>query len=198
MGGNDPVAQAESVVSGGAAVVQVRMKAARPAQVLEVSRRIVAVSAGRALVLVNDRADLALLSGADGVHVGEDDLPVAETRRLLGPDLLVGWTARTLEEARQGIDQGADHVGFGPVFVSRTKAMGPPPHGLAGLSQACRALRVPVVAISGIGRDEIAGVARAGAACAAVIEALFGEGDPRTNAADLARAFAQGREGRSE
>jgi thiamine-phosphate pyrophosphorylase len=198
VGGDDPVAQAEAVVSGGAAVVQVRMKAARPAEVLEVSRRIVALSAGRALVLVNDRADLALLSGADGAHVGEDDLPVAEARRLLGPDLLVGWTARTLEEARQGIEQGADHVGFGPVFLSRTKAMGPPPHGLAGLSQACRALPVPVVAISGIGRDEIAAVARAGAACAAVIEALFGEGDPRTNAADLARAFAAGRDGGNE
>ncbi len=194
VGGDDAIAQAEAVVSGGAAVVQVRMKATRPAEVLEVSRRIVALSAGRALVLVNDRADLALLSGADGAHVGEDDLPVADARKLLGPDLLLGWTARTIEEARQGIEQGADHVGFGPVFVSRTKSMGPAPHGLEGLSRACRALPVPVVAISGIGRDEIAGVARAGAACAAVIEALFGAGDPRANAAELARAFAAGRD----
>jgi thiamine-phosphate pyrophosphorylase len=197
VGGGDPVAQAEAVLSGGAPVVQVRMKAARPAEVLEVSRRIVALAAGRALVLVNDRADLALLSGADGVHVGEDDLPVAEARRLLGPDRLVGWTARTIEEARQGIAQGADHAGFGPVFVSHTKAMGPPPHGIAGLAAACRALPVPVVAISGIGRDNIAEVARAGAACAAVIEALFGRGDPRENAVELGRAFAAGREGRS-
>lgn len=196
VGGENPVAQAEAVVAGGAAAVQVRMKAARPAEVLEVSRRIVALSAGRALVLVNDRADLALLSGADGVHVGEDDLPVAEARRLLGPDRLVGWTARTVEEARQGIAQGADHVGFGPVFASRTKDMGPPPHGIPGLAEACRALPVPVVAISGIGRDNIAEVARAGAACAAVIEALFGAGDPRRNAAELARAFAAGVEGR--
>lgn len=196
VGGEDPVVQADAALSGGAAAIQVRMKAARPVDVLEVSRRIVALAAGRALVLVNDRADLALLSGADGVHVGEDDLPVAEARRLLGPDLLVGWTARTVEEARQGIAQGADHVGFGPVFVSRTKSMGPPPHGIAGLAAACRALPVPVVAISGIGRDNIADVARAGAACAAVIEALFGGGDPRRNAAELGRAFAEGRDGR--
>jgi thiamine-phosphate pyrophosphorylase len=196
VGGDDPVAQAEAVLSGGAAAVQVRMKAARPAQVLEISRRIVGLAAGRALVLVNDRADLALLSGADGVHVGEEDLPVAEARRLLGPDRLVGWTARTIEEARLGIEEGADHVGFGPVFPSRTKSMGPPPHGIAGLAEACRALPVPVVAISGICGENIAEVARAGAASAAVIEALFGSGDPRQNAVDLGRAFAAGREGR--
>jgi thiamine-phosphate pyrophosphorylase len=196
VGGSDPIAQAEAVLSGGAAAIQVRMKAARPSEVLEVSRRIVALSSGRALVLVNDRADLALLSGADGVHVGEEDLPVAEARRLLGPDRLVGWTARTVEEARQGIAQGADHVGFGPVFPSRTKSMGPPPRGIAGLAAACRELPVPVVAISGIGRENIAEVARAGAACAAVIEALFGAGDPRRNAAELAHAFAAGREAR--
>jgi thiamine-phosphate pyrophosphorylase len=197
VGGEDPVAQAEAVIAGGAAAIQVRMKAARPAQVLEVSRRIVALAAGRALVLVNDRADLALLSGADGVHLGEDDLPVAEARRLLGPDRLVGWTARSVDEAQQGIAQGADHVGFGPVFPSRTKSMGPPPHGLSGLSAAVRALPVPVVAISGIGAENIVEVARAGAACAAVIEALFGAGDPRENAAALSRAFAAGRDGRS-
>ncbi len=197
VGGDDPIGQAEAVLSGGVGAVQVRMKAARPAEVLEVARRIVALSAGRGLVLVNDRADLALLSGADGVHVGEEDLPVAEARRLLGPDRLVGWTARTIEEARQGLAQGADHVGFGPVFVSRTKAMGPPPHGIAGLREACRALPAPVVAISGIGRENIAEVARAGAASAAVIEALFGEGDPRENAVALGRAFAGGRAGRS-
>jgi thiamine-phosphate pyrophosphorylase len=192
VGGVDPIAQARAAISGGAAVVQVRMKGVPPGQVLEVSRRIVALAAGRALVIVNDRVDLALLSEADGVHVGEDDLPVVEARRLLGPDRLVGWTARTVEEAREGIAQGADHVGFGPVFVSRTKSMGPPPHGIAGLAAACRTLPVPVVAISGIGGENIAEVARAGAAGAAVIEAIFGEGDPEQNAAELVRAFAAG------
>lgn len=193
VGGRAAVAQAEAAVAGGAAAIQVRLKDAKPAEVLEVSRRVVALAAGRALVLVNDRADLALLSGADGVHVGEDDLPVAEARALLGPDRLVGWTAKTIEEARQGIAAGADHVGFGPVYVSRTKSMGPPPHGAAGLAEAVAALPVPVVAISGIGAANIAEVARAGAAAAAVIEAIYGEGDPRQNAAALARAFAEGR-----
>jgi thiamine-phosphate pyrophosphorylase len=193
VGDRDPVAQAEAAVAGGARVVQVRMKATRTGEVLEASRRVVAAVAGRALVLVNDRADLALLSGADGVHVGEDDLPVAEARRLLGPDRLVGATARTLSEARQGVAQGADHVGFGPVFASRTKSMGPSPHGIAGLAAAVAGLSVPVVAISGISLGTIGEVARAGAACAAVIEGLFGSGDPRENARELARAFEAGR-----
>jgi thiamine-phosphate pyrophosphorylase len=193
VGGADPVAQAEAAVAGGAAVVQVRMKAALPGEVLEVARRIVALARGRTLVLVNDRADLALLAGADGVHVGGEDLPVAEARQLLGPDLLVGWTARTLAEARAGIAGGADHVGFGPVFPSRTKSMGVEPVGIAGLTEVVAGLGAPVVAISGIGPANIGEVASAGAACAAVIEALFGEGDPRRNAADLARAFAVGR-----
>ncbi len=197
VGGPEPVAQAEAAIAGGAAIVQVRMKAAHPAEVLEVSRRIVALARARpeagALVIVNDRADLALLSDADGVHVGEDDLPVREARQLLGPDRLVGWTAKTTAEARQGIAAGADHVGFGPVFVSRTKAMGPPPHGAEGLSAAVRALEVPVVGISGIGLGNIGEVARAGAAAAAVIEAIFGAGDARQNAAALQRAFDDGR-----
>ncbi len=197
VGGPEPIAQAEAAMAGGAAIVQVRMKAAHPAEVLEVSRRIVALARARpepgALVIVNDRADLALLSGADGVHVGEDDLPVREARKLLGPERLVGWTAKTVAEAQQGIAQGADHVGFGPVFVSRTKAMGPPPHGAEGLAAAVKALDVPVVAISGIGLGNIGEVARAGAAAAAVIEAIFGAGDARQNAAALQRAFDDGR-----
>jgi thiamine-phosphate pyrophosphorylase len=192
VGDRDPVAQAEAAVAGGARVVQVRMKATRTGEVLEASRRVVAAVGGRALVIVNDRADLALLSGADGVHVGEDDLPVAEARRLLGPDLLVGYTARTLEEARRGVAQGADHVGFGPVFASRTKSMGPPPHGIEGLARLLAGLTVPVVAISGISLENISEVARAGAACAAVIDALFGKGDPRENARALAHAFEAG------
>ncbi len=199
VGGARAVAQAEAAIDGGAAVVQVRMKAAPPREVLEVSRRVVAAARGRALVLVNDRADLALLAGADGVHVGEEDLPVRECRALLGPERLVGWTAKTIAEARAGVLEGADHVGFGPVFVSRTKAMGPQPHGVEGLAEAVRALRpVPVVAISGIGLDNIAAVAGAGAASAAVIEAIFGAGDPRANAAALREAFgrAKRRDGR--
>jgi thiamine-phosphate pyrophosphorylase len=194
-GGPDPVRQAGAAIEGGARVVQVRMKDAPAGAVLDAARRIVALAAGRALVIVNDRADLALLSGADGVHLGDDDLPVPEARRLVGPGLLVGRTTRTLAEARAAISEGADHVGFGPIFATRTKALAVPPRGIEALRDVAGALGAPVVAIGGIGAATIGEVARAGAACAAVIEAVFGEGDPRENAGRLAAAFEAGRSG---
>jgi thiamine-phosphate pyrophosphorylase len=193
VGDEDPVARAEQAVAGGAAVVQVRLKRAPAGVVLEVARRIVAVAQGSALVLVNDRADLALLAGADGVHLGADDLPVADARRLLGPAFLVGRTARTLSDARSALAAGADHVGFGPVFPSATKPLDVAPQGPEALAAVCAALPAPVVAISGIDLSNIALVARAGAACAAVIGALGERDEVRARAAALARAFSEGR-----
>ncbi len=185
--------EARAAVAGGARVVQVRLKEAPSGELLEVARRIVTLAGDRALVIVNDRADLALLSGADGVHLGDGDLPVAEARRLVGPDLLVGRTARTLEEARAAIGAGADHVGFGPIFGSRTKPLALPPRGIERLREVAAALGAPVVAISGIDLSNVREVARAGAACAAVVEAIFGDGDPEENARRLAAAFEEGR-----
>lgn len=196
VGGPDAPAAARAAIEGGAAVVQVRVKDGPAGLFLEAARAIVALARGRALVLVNDRADLALLSGADGVHVGDEDLPPAEARRLVGPDLLVGRTCRTLDEARAALREGADHVGFGPIFASRSKALAVEPRGLATLAEVAAALPAPVVAIGGIGLGEVEAVARAGAACAAVIEALFGAGDPAENARRLAAAFAAGRAAR--
>ncbi len=195
VGDDEPVARAEAAVEGGAAVVQVRMKRAPAGAVLEAARRIVALAAGRALVLVNDRPDLALLAGADGVHLGEEDLPVPEARRLLGEAFLVGRTARSLEAAQAALAAGADHVGYGPVFPSLTKPLDVPPRGLEALAATCAALPAPVVAISGITLENVAAVARAGAAAAAVIGDLFEHGDPRSRAAALAAAFARGARG---
>ncbi len=188
--------EAEAALAGGARVVQVRVKDRPAGEVLEVARRVVALAAGRGLVVVNDRVDLALISGADGVHVGDDDLPVEEARKLLGPDRLVGRTCRSLAEARAAIAAGADHVGYGPVFASRTKPLALAPRGIPALAEVCGALGAPVVAISGIDRSNVAEVGRAGAACAAVVEAIFGAGDPRENARRLAEAFEAARASR--
>jgi thiamine-phosphate pyrophosphorylase len=188
--------EARAAIAGGAGVVQVRVKERPAGEVLEIARRVVALAQGRALVVVNDRADLALLSGADGVHLGDEDLPVAEARRLLGQDLLVGRTTRTLAEAEEAIRAGADHVGFGPIFASRTKPLALPPRGLEALREVASALGAPVVAISGIDASNVGEIARAGAACAAVVEAVFGTGDPEANARALAAAFEAGRAAR--
>lgn len=188
--------EAAAAIAGGVAAVQVRVKDRPAGEILDIARRTVALARGRALVLVNDRADLALLSGADGVHVGDEDLPVPDARRLVGPDLLVGRTTRTLEEARAAIAEGADHVGFGPIFATTTKALAVPPRGLARLGEVCTALGAPVVAIGGIHLATVADVARAGAACAAVVGAIFASGDAVENARALAAAFEVGRRDR--
>jgi len=190
--GPDPVLQARAAIAGGAAVVQLRMKGLPAGEILEAARRIVAEARGRALVIVNDRADLALLAEADGVHLGDDDLPPAEARRLLGPSRLVGRTTRSLDEARAALLAGADHVGFGPVFATRTKELDLAPRGLDSLREVAAALPAPVVAIGGIDEGSIGAVAAAGAAAAAVVSDLFAHGDVRARAERLASAFARG------
>jgi thiamine-phosphate pyrophosphorylase len=193
VGPPDPVEQARAAIAGGAAAVQVRVKDRPSGEVLAAARRVVELARGRALVLVNDRADLAVLADADGVHVGDDDLPVAEARKVVGDGRLVGRTTRTLDEARAALAAGADHVGFGPIFASRSKALAVPARGIGPLREACAALAAPVVAIGGISEATIGEVAGAGAACAAVIEDLFARGDPEARARALAALFAAGR-----
>jgi len=194
----DPVDRAEAALAGGAGAIQVRMKRSPAGDVLDAVRRIVERARGRgAIVIVNDRADLALLAGADGVHVGDEDLPPAEVRRLVGPSMLVGRTCRTLADARAAIAEGADHVGYGPIFASRSKPLAVAPRGLDGLRQVAAGLAAPVVAISGITLATVADVAAAGAAAAAVIEDLFERGDVRTRAAALAARFEEGERARA-
>jgi len=193
VGGAQAVAQAEAALAGGARVVQLRLKDAPSGEVLEVARRLVALAAGRALVILNDRADLAALAEADGVHVGDEDLPVAEARAVMGPDRLVGRSTRTLQDGWAALAAGADHVGFGPIFPTASKAIAAAPRGLAMLREVTEGLAAPVVAIGGIGLETIGEVAGAGAACAAVIGALFDAPDPRARAAALAAAFQAGR-----
>jgi thiamine-phosphate pyrophosphorylase len=193
VGGEDPVAQGQAALDGGASVIQLRVKEWPSGQVLAAARALVARAAGRALVIVNDRADLAVLAGADGVHVGDQDLPVAAARAVVGPDLLVGRSTRSLDDGLAALADGADHVGFGPVFTTATKQIAEPPRGLAMLAEVASRLPAPVVAIGGIGLEQIGPVAAAGAAAAAVIGALFDHGDPRRRAQALAAAFAAAR-----
>ncbi len=193
VGDEDPVERAEAALAGGVGVVQVRMKTSPAGWILDAARRIVERARGRALVIVNDRADLAVLAGADGVHVGDDDLPPAEARRLVGEGRLVGRSTRTLEDARAALAAGADHVGFGPIFATRTKSIAVAPRGVAQLAEVARALPAPVVAIGGITLEDVAAVAGAGAVAAALVEDLFARGDVRARAELLAERFAGGR-----
>lgn len=177
--GRDPVEAALAAVQGGATIVQLRDKryAARP--VLALARALVAAlrSTGVPLV-IDDRVDIALASGASGVHLGRDDLPAEEARRLLGPDAIIGVTVHHAHEA-DAIDPAVcDYAGIGPVYATKSKDPGDPPLGPQGLARLTAHLRArlkafPVVAIAGIGPDNAAPVIAAGADGVAVIAALF-------------------------
>jgi thiamine-phosphate pyrophosphorylase len=160
--------------AAGARTVQLRLKNTSDRDALALAR---GLKGHVSVLIVNDRVDLALLAGC-GVHVGENDLPVREARRVLGPHALIGATCRTLEEIERAARDGADYAGVGPVFQSRLKPLPNPLLGAEGLARVCARSPLPVVAISGIDETNIAAVARAGAHAAAVSSAIFGSDDP--------------------
>lgn len=186
-------AKARAAINGGARVLQLRLEQTVDRLAPPIIREVV-TQARRAdvLVIVNDRVDLALLGGAHGVHLGADDLPVMEARRLLGPELLVGATCRTLEEVLTAQGQGADHAGVGPLFQTSTKVVAHPPLGLAEFAKIAKASPIPVIGIGGIGLDTIGAVADAGAHCAAVAGGLLQAPDIADRARALQAAFFEG------
>lgn len=178
---------------GGARVLQLRFKRSAPGEALALARAI-REALPRALILFDDRPDLALLSGADGVHVGDTDLSPHDCRAIVGPDLLIGATARSEALGRVALAAGADHLGVGPIYPSQTKPLALPPLGPGALGQLCRALHpAPIVAISGIRLHNIEAVARAGARCAAVSAAVGRAADPEVATRALVLAFERGR-----
>jgi len=169
---------ARAAVAGGATALQLRDKESAGRALVGTARRLVALANPAGVpVVVNDRVDVALAAGADGVHVGEDDLPVADARRLLGPERIVGASAGTVEEARRAEQEGADYLGVGPVFPTATKADAGEAIGLDGLRKIVAAVRVPVVGIGGITVENAAQVVLAGAAGVAVVSAVAGADD---------------------
>ncbi len=141
---------------------------------------------------VNDRLDVALAVDADVVHLGQDDLPLAEARAVLraaGRSMVVGISTHNLDQALAAAAAGADYIGFGPVFPTVSKANPDPTVGVAALAAVCRAVAVPVVAIGGITLEQVAAVAESGAAAAAVISAVDRAVDPAAAGRRVAAAF---------
>jgi thiamine-phosphate pyrophosphorylase len=181
-----------AAVAGGAGVVQLREKnlstRAFVALAVAVKERLAPLCVP---LLINDRLDVALAADADGVHVGQDDMPAGLARQLLGPDKLLGLSVHTPEEALTAEDADVDYLGVGPIFATKTKPDAKAPIGLAGLARIRAATGRPLVGIGGIGPENAAGVIRAGAAGVAVVSAICSAASPRDAAAALARALAR-------
>lgn len=182
---------AAAALDGGAPTIQVRLKggtdAARFAVIAAVAER---CRAAGAVCLVNDRVDLAMAAGADGVHLGADDLPVGAARRVLGPAAVVGGTARDPATARRLVAQGASYLGVGPTYATASKAGLPDPVGVPAVRAVSAAVDVPVVAIAGITAARVAEVMAAGAYGVAVIGAVAGADDPRAATRELVAAVS--------
>ncbi len=171
---------------GGADAVQLRMKHADGAEMLAQARAIAEVAAEmNRFFIVNDRVDVAMASGADGVHLGQSDIPVEDARRLMGDDALIGVSVQTVEQAVRAVDGGADYLGVGSVFRTSTKPDAVQGIGLGAVFEIRHAVDVPVVAIGGINRGNVQDVIRAGADAAAVVSAVVAHDDPRAAAHEL-------------
>jgi thiamine-phosphate pyrophosphorylase len=171
----------KELVRGGARFVQIRDKSTPVQDLLRDLRRCVEFALKKEVTLIiNDRCDLVLSSGAMGVHLGQDDLPPEAARTVLGKQKVIGISTHTLMQVRAASCLPIQYIGFGPIYPTATKLKLSPTVGLKRLAHTCRASRIPVVAIGGIGLDQVEDVLKAGACSAAVISALM-------KAKDLAR-----------
>ncbi|QAT83884.1 thiamine-phosphate pyrophosphorylase [Corallococcus coralloides] len=188
------VDKAGRLLDGGARVLQLRMKHTPPREALAAARAVVALCrrAG-AVCLINDRVDLALLSDAHGVHVGDEDLPPEAARELLGAGRYVGVTARGAEGAKAARAAGADYVGVGPLFGTTTKVVAAPVLGLEAFRRVVADSPLPVVGIGGVGLSNIASVAATGAHGAAVVSDALLAQDIAERVRQLAAAFDSAR-----
>lgn len=187
---------ARRLLAGAPSCLQLRAKAAGARAMLDAARRLLPLCREHQIPFcVNDRLDVAVAAGADVVHLGQDDLPLADALALrvqLGrPDLVVGFSTHNREQAVAAAAGGADYIGFGPVFATASKLNPDPVVGVDALRAVCGEVSIPVVAIGGIGLAQVASVAAAGASAVALISAIVTAPDPAAAGRRVAAAFAR-------
>jgi len=178
-GAGDPVESGAMLAAAGSRVIQLRAKGWSPDAIAAAARAMLPLlRAHGSLLIINDHPAVVAAVGADGVHIGQGDGDVAQTRALIGPGRLLGLSTHTPRQVDDA-QAVADYIGFGPVFGTQTKATGYAPRGVDALADAVRRSRVPVVAIGGITRDNVSAVHSSGARCWAVIGDILRSPSPR-------------------
>jgi thiamine-phosphate pyrophosphorylase len=168
----------DALVAGGARVVQLREKDLGDRDFLELARAFRGRTRAAGMTfIVNDRVDVALACGADGVHLGQDDLPVRAAREILGPDRIIGASTHNVEEALRAEEQGADYVNVGPIYETATKTHAAGPVGIALFTAVRARVRVPITVMGGIKLANVEPLVRAGARRIAVVTAVVGADD---------------------
>jgi thiamine-phosphate pyrophosphorylase len=183
---------ARRAIAGGADVIQLRDKTCSPLALLRAARDIRSITRkSGTLFIINDRLDVAIACGADGVHLGQEDMPVSTARQLAPPGLIIGVSVGTVEEAGQAEREGADYLALSPTFSTASKNGAGPGHGLDRLREIRGAVSIPVIAIGGINRQNAGDVIAAGADGIAVISAVVASPDIAAAAREL-RDFVWG------
>jgi len=189
---SNPVELARMALEGGARMVQLRRKSASGRDLFEWAVRIQALCREyEALFIVNDRVDIALAAHADGVHLGQQDMPAASARALLGPETLIGVSVSNPSEAAKAAEEGADYLGVGHIFPTSSKKKPMPPIGTSAIRPIIEASGLPVIAIGGIELQNVAEVIKAGASGVAVISAVSGSADPVAATRELVKRIRQ-------
>jgi thiamine-phosphate pyrophosphorylase len=186
---SDPIDLAKSLFDGGVRLLQVRNKTWSARELLDQVERILAVAPPDARIIVNDRVDVARLSGAAGVHLGQTDLQVMAARPILGSGKMIGLSTHNMDQALKADSLPVDYIAVGPVFRTSTKLNPDPVVGLDGLAAICRAVHKPVVAIGGIQLENAQQVLDAGAHSIAVIRDLLSAEDVRSRTREWIRVI---------
>ncbi|EGW39452.1 thiamine phosphate synthase [Desulfosporosinus sp. OT] len=176
--GRSNIEVAGEILTSGVPILQYREKSKKVRVMYEecLMLRAMTQQAG-ALFIINDYLDLALAVGADGVHIGQDDLPLSKVRELVGPDLLIGVSTHSPAQAHQAVKDGADYIGVGPLFATQTKIDVCDPVGLDYLNYVVKNLKIPFVAIGGIKEHNLAEVVKSGAQTIALVTEIVGNPD---------------------
>lgn len=173
-------------ISGGVTMVQYRNKKASTKVLTEEASRLqkLTAEAGTPLI-INDRVDVVLATNADGVHLGQNDMPVAIARKLLGAKKIIGVSVKTVEQAKKAVLEGADYLGVGPVFKTQTKTDAGESLGVSVIEKIVQEIDIPVVGIGGITKENASEVIRVGAKGIAVVSAIMGKQNPEKEAKEL-------------
>jgi thiamine-phosphate pyrophosphorylase len=178
-------------VAGGVTCVQLREKHCSTREFIDQARALQPLLKDRRIpLIINDRLDVALAVGAEGVHLGQQDMAIADARKIAGRALVIGISVESVGDAIRAEQQGADYLGVSPVFATPTKTDTAPPLGLEGIRQIRRAVAIPIVGIGGVNLRSAASVLGAGADGIAVVSAIVSADDPKQAAVELRKIIA--------
>ncbi len=181
----------KEAIAGGVDVVQLRERDVTSREIYHLARRLKEIIKGTPVrLLINDRVDIAMAVGADGVHLGQKGIPVETVRRMVGHGMVIGVSTHDLEEALKAEDEGADYILFSPIFATRCKP-GVEPKGVQALQELQEQVDIPIIALGGINSTTLREVVRVGVTNAAVMSSILTSEDPKAAAAELKAILMQ-------